>query len=654
MDISVIIVNYNVKHFLEQCLYAVQKASAGLETEIIVIDNNSSDNSINYLRPSFPDTRFIANTENFGFAKACNQGLQLATGKYILFLNPDTIVPEDCFQKCLAFFETHPGAGALGIKMIDGSGRFLKESKRSFPSPLTSLFKLFGLSRLFPHSRLFSSYHLGHLDKNNDHEIDVLAGAFMMIRKEVLKKTGGFDEIFFMYGEDVDLSYRIQKTPCDATGENYKNYYFSGSSIIHFKGESTKRGSMNYVRMFYNAMSIFVRKHYGGNRAGFFNLLIHLGIWIRAVLAGIGRFIRLVGLPLIDAGLIMLSFWTIRKIWGSYVRPEVQYDDRLLWIAIPAFTILYLLTAYYAGLYDRWYKRSELVRSTLIATIVLLACYSLLPEQYRFSRAIILFGAILSFIVIGLLRRILVASKVLAAAKQQEEHASTLIVASSSEYETVLQLMHDAGMKEKVLGRVAVTENDQSAIGYWSKLNLLYKAVPFKEVIFCEGTLSFKNIIEALEQSAGEKKIKIHATGSHSIVGSESKDSLGEYVSRENGLNLADPYNRRIKRLQDLFISFTAIISFPLHFIWVKKPLRFFTNCFGILFGQKTWVGYAADGKNLPDLRPAVLACNGIPKTIKQELSADSLQMIDYWYARDYEPVQDLKLVWKMYRRLGG
>ena len=155
-----------------------------------------------------------------------------------------------------------------------------------------------------------------------------------MIKRSILEKTGGFDETFFMYGEDVDLSYRIQKA-------GYKNYYLPDAPIIHFKGESTRKGSMNYVRMFYNAMSIFVRKHYGANRAGFFSLLIHLGIWIRAVLAGIGRFIRLVGLPLIDACLIMLCFWAIRKIWGSYIRPEVQYDDRLLWIAIPAFTILY-------------------------------------------------------------------------------------------------------------------------------------------------------------------------------------------------------------------------------------------------------------------------------------------------------------------------
>jgi O-antigen biosynthesis protein len=299
----------------------VQKAIAGVQAEVIVIDNNSSDNSIQYLQPLFPSMQFVANKENIGFAKACNQGIKLAQGNYILFLNPDTIVPEDCFTNCISFFESHHDAGALGIKMLDGSGNFLKESKRSFPSPKTSLYKLFGLSKLFPRSKTFSKYHLGNLDENEDHEVDVLAGAFMMVKKEVVDRTGGFDEVFFMYGEDVDLSYRIQKA-------GYKNYYFSGSSIIHFKGESTKKGSLNYVRLFYNAMSVFVGKHYGGGKAGTFGFLIYLAIWFRAAMTAIGNFIRRVGLPLIDAGLILVSFWLMKNTWNEYVKPGTHYGYR--------------------------------------------------------------------------------------------------------------------------------------------------------------------------------------------------------------------------------------------------------------------------------------------------------------------------------------
>ncbi len=617
-----------------------------MEVEIIVVDNNSTDNSIEYLVPKFPGVRFIINKENSGFAKGCNQGLQQATGNYILFLNPDTIVPEDCFRQCISFFQAHPDAGALGIKMLDGSGKFLKESKRAFPSPRTSLYKLFGLAKLFPHSKLFSRYHLGHLDENQNNEVDVLAGAFMMIKKEVLDKIGGFDETFFMYGEDVDLSYRIQKA-------GFKNYYFAGSSIIHFKGESTRKGSMNYVRMFYNAMSIFVRKHYGGSRAGIFNFLIHVAIWFRAGLSALSGFIRKIGLPLIDAGLILVSFWLIKTIWASYVRTETEYENTLLWIAFPAFTLFYLVAAYYAGLYDRWYRWSELIRSTLISSIVLLAGYALLPEQYRFSRGILLFGVLLAFVLISIFRFILIRSGVLNSNKVKVAHTNTLIAGSEKEYEQIIQLLKEAGQHDRVLGRVSVAENDTTALSNWKELQKLSATVPFREIIFCQGTLSFADIIRALQAMPHGLVAKIHTTGSSSIVGSDSKDTSGEAVSKENGYKLALPYNRRLKRLIDGSVSLAGIITFPVQLFIIKKPFHFFGNCFAVLFAQKTWIGYAIKEKNLPPLHTAIIACNGIPVSIKQQLPTESLQMMDYWYARDYELSGDLKLIWKVYRRLG-
>ncbi|HVT84847.1 MAG TPA: glycosyltransferase [Chitinophagaceae bacterium] len=646
MQLSVIIVNYNVKHFLEQCLYSVRSASKRLQAEVIVVDNRSEDNSLTYLQPLFPDVQFLANQENIGFSKACNQGLKLSTGNYVLFLNPDTIVPEDCFVKCIEFFESHPDAGAMGIKMLDGAGRFLKESKRSFPSPSAALYKLFGLSKIFPRSKIFSKYHLGNLDSDQTHEIDVLAGAFMMAKKEVLDKTGGFDETFFMYGEDVDLSYRIQKA-------GYKNYYFAGSSIIHFKGESTRKGSLNYIRMFYNAMSIFVRKQYGGSRARLFNFLIHSAIWFRAVMTAIANFIRQIGLPIVDVGLTLLSFWLVKNVWNKYVRPDVQYDNRLLWIFFPILTVAYLIIAYYAGLYDRYYKRPRLIRSALVATVVLLAGYSLLPEQYRFSRAIVVLGSLLSFVLIALLRWILVKAGVLKSQQQRNEELNTVIVGTPAEYENALHVMKEAGYAERVIGRVSVSENDTTGMSYWKNLKQLYKNIGFSEIIFCIGNLSFREIIEIVPQLPGSVKLKFHTDKSRSIVGSDSKDTSGEALSVENGFVLSDPYHRRMKRLTDVVVALIALITFPIHLFLIKKPFHFFTNCFAVLFGKKTWVGYAQGEKPFPPLRPGVLACNGAPLSEHNELPEESLKKMNYWYAHDYEAINDLRLLWRRYKQLG-
>ena len=272
MKLSVIIVNYNVKYFLEQCLRSVLKASKYVETEIFVVDNNSSDDSVAYLKPLFPEVTFIPNENNPGFSKANNQAIELAKGEYILLLNPDTVVGEDTFSEICRFMDEHPEAGALGVKMIDGYGDFLPESKRGFPSPWNSFCKIFGLSKIFPKSSIFAKYHLRYLDENKIHEVAILAGAFMLLRKSVLNKIGLLDDAFFMYGEDIDLSYRI------ALG-GYKNYYLP-NPIIHYKGESTKK-DIKYVKTFYRAMIIFFNKHYP-NSGKLYAVFIYLAIYIRA------------------------------------------------------------------------------------------------------------------------------------------------------------------------------------------------------------------------------------------------------------------------------------------------------------------------------------------------------------------------------------
>jgi GT2 family glycosyltransferase len=281
---SIIIVSYNVKYFLEQCLYSVKKAIARWSTdnsewgaEVFVVDNNSPDQSLLHISRYFPSVHFISNRENIGFAKANNQALQRATGQYILFLNPDTIIPEDFFTKCQDHMETNQGAGALGVQMIDGSGKFLKESKRGFPTTWVSFCKLSGLTALLPQSKLFAKYYLGHLDKNTNHKVEALSGACMLVRAEALVKTGGFDERFFMYAEDIDLSYRIQQS-------GYTNLYFADVSILHFKGESTKK-DIRYVKLFYMAMVQFVQKHHAGTKGELYTRILKLAIVFRALYA---------------------------------------------------------------------------------------------------------------------------------------------------------------------------------------------------------------------------------------------------------------------------------------------------------------------------------------------------------------------------------
>src|SRR5690606_13995428 len=388
--LSIIIINFNVKYFLEHCLNSVITALNGINGEIIVVDNHSADGSKLYFKNRFPEVHFIWNNENIGFGKANNLALEYATGEYILFLNPDTILPEDCLEKCIFYLQSHQDNGALGIKMLDGAGRFLKESKRSFPYPLTSLYKLMGLAKLFPRSEVFAKYHLGNLDENKNHEVDVLAGAFMMLPQKVLKVVKGFDEDFFMYGEDVDLSYRIQQA-------GFVNHYFAGTSIIHFKGESTKKGSLNYVRMFYKAMSIFVTKHYKNSKADVFNLFIQAAIGLRAAMAAVMRFLKWIGMPVIDMLIIAGSFWFVKSIWSRYIQQEIHYSPNVLLIALPVFTGLFLLTSWLTGLYDGYYKQSRLNKSTLVSILVILSLYSLLPESLRFSRGILLFGSLTAY-----------------------------------------------------------------------------------------------------------------------------------------------------------------------------------------------------------------------------------------------------------------
>ena len=392
MKLSVIIVNYNVKYFLEQCLISVFKSLKGIDGEVFVVDNASADGSCQMVKQRFPRVLLVENKENYGFSYANNQALRLAKGEFVLLLNPDTVVEEHTFSRCITFMRQHPDAGSMSVKMIDGKGKFLPESKRAMPSPMVSFYKIFGLSRLFPRSRIFARYHLGHLDEDETNEIEILPGAFMFIRREALDKAGLLDEAFFMYGEDIDLSYRIMNS-------GYKNYYYPDTTIIHYKGESTKKGSINYVLVFYKAMMIFARKHFSKKNASLYIFLIYIAIYFRAGLSIMKRFFNRLLQPTIDAAIMATGFAIILQFWERYKFSSADvYPDKVVTILAVSYIGVWLVSNWLYGAYDRPQKVFAATKGIALGTLIILAMYALLPNYMRFSRAILLLSAIWSVV----------------------------------------------------------------------------------------------------------------------------------------------------------------------------------------------------------------------------------------------------------------
>lgn len=282
MQLSVIILNYNVRFFLEQCVLSVQKALENIDGEIIVVDNLSTDDSCAMMKTRFPNVKLIENKANLGFPKGNNIGVAEAKGEYLCILNPDTVVAEDTFEKILNFLRlsllksqnADSDLGIVGCKLIDGTGNFLPESKRGVPTPWVAFTKIFGLYKFFPKSSLFNKYYAQHLSENQTGKVDVLVGAFMVMRRDLYLEVGGFDENCFMYSDDIDLSYMVLKS-------GKSNYYFHETSVIHYKGESTVRDG-TYMKRFREAMQFFYKKHFGGSVV--FDVLMRMGAFAFSVL----------------------------------------------------------------------------------------------------------------------------------------------------------------------------------------------------------------------------------------------------------------------------------------------------------------------------------------------------------------------------------
>jgi len=635
MELSIIIVNYNVKHFLEQCLISVYASLKGIDAEIFVVDNASSDDSCTMIKEKFPEVILIENSKNLGFSKANNQAIVRSKGKYVLLLNPDTVVQEDTFSKCIAFMSSKPNAGSLTVKMIDGKGNYLPESKRGFPSPWVSFFKIFGLTALFPKSKLFARYYLGHLDKNQTQEIDVLPGAFMFIKKEALNKAGLLDEQFFMYGEDIDLSYRIAKA-------GYKNYYYPECQIIHYKGESTKKGSLNYVLIFYKAMIIFAKKHFKSNKASTFIVLINIAIYFRAFLSIAKRIIYALWLPILDAAIILLGVFTIIPFWEQIrFQSSGIYPTQYVSLLITFYVATWIFSLWINGAYDRPQKLLASSKGVLSGTVLILAVYSILPNEMRFSRAIILLTGIWTLVSTQIIR--LALSKLNPRSIINNKFTKKIaIVGSANNAKKVQDILSSSGIKYIYAGNFAAIENDTKSEYSIERLEEFVRINNIDEIIFCTQNISLRNIVTSmLFLSSLGKEYKIAPHEGSFIIGSNSIETTGELYTLDIKAIGTQP-SKRNKRLFDLVSSTIIILGTPLLFPFIKKPLKNWINSYKVFMGFKTWIGYSE--KNCSNVLPKIKPCIFPYQPSKVKNSTENIDE-NLYYARNYNISLDIKVL---------
>ncbi len=647
MKLSVIIVNYNVEQFLEQCLNSAVKALEQCSGEIWVVDNNSIDGSVDMVREKFPQVHLIANKDNLGFSKANNQAMRKANGEYVLLLNPDTVVEEDTFRKVVDFMDEHPKAGGLGVKMLDGKGNFLPESKRGLPTPSVAFSKIFGLSRLFPKSKKFGKYHLGYLDKDEIHKVEILSGAFMMMRKTVLDEIGLLDEAFFMYGEDIDLSYRIIKG-------GYDNYYFPKTRIIHYKGESTKKSSVNYVFVFYNAMVIFAKKHFSQKNARLFSALINLAIYFRASMAIASRLIKRSIIPAIDILVFTGVFWLVAYIYQE--QTHITFPKDVFWYAIVSYSFLYSFFYWISGVYDKPFKITKLPLGHLIGSVIILSVYALLDKSFQFSRAFILIGAATTFFAASGLRYIYHLTNIAGYTLFGKAKKRFVIIGESDECERVSGLLHQTQEKIDFVGHVSIRDNQDGFLGTYNQLDQIIDIHGIDELIFCARDVSAQQTIECMSKFDNRGlDFKIAQPETLFLIGSNSIDTSGDlYMLDVNSISSVG--NRRNKRLFDILSALFILPLFPFIMAINKKPLNFFINIFRVLFGKKTWVGYIKnDGLNklqLPKIKQGIITPILSQKSSLSE--SDLTDKINLIYAKDYKLSTDIKALIRDIRYLGN
>ena len=641
MKLSVIIVSYNVKFFLEQCLRSCVKATQNLEAEIIVVDNNSVDESTEMVKEKFPNISLIHNQENLGFSKANNQAILKAKGEFVLLLNPDTLVEEDAFEKAIFFMSERKEVGVVGVQMIDGKGKFLDESKRGIPDFQTSFLKFLGIHKFFPNSQTLNNYYLGNLDKDKRHEVDVLAGAFMLIRKSVLNVVGRLDEQFFMYWEDTDLCMRI-------ADKGYKIYYLGDIKIIHYKGESNKRHTLNFTIGFNKSMLSFVKKHF--SKHPLFLPLIKLAILVKVLIVLVRDFFKTFLLPIIDFFTMYFGILFLTNYWGKNFAPY-DFAETFTNLVLPFYIVVWIISLFFSGAYDKPFRINRVARGVIFGLLII-AAFSNFINVIRFSRVIIIAGGFLVFslfVILRFLYRILSHQDVDIAEKRV---MNLLLLSEKKEFQRAGEIIANSKHNTQLIGYLN-KRGENGALGSFSEINKIIKKHKIDEVVFASFDIRFKDIIKWLISLSGTSlNFKILPEKSYFLIGSNSRETLGDYYSPDSNWELSKTSNKRNKRVLDFILSFLFLIFSPILMWFSNSPTLFLKNMIGILRAEKTFVGFNKKYEShFPNIRKGILFPTSCIK--QEDLDSKEIRNINMRYAKDYSARNDVYIILKCINQLG-
>lgn len=644
-QLSVIIVNYNVQYFLEVCLHSVLRACAGFDAEVIVVDNNSTDGSCAMVRREFPEVLLIENKDNAGFSRANNQAVAIASGRYLLFLNPDTVMPEDFFRKTIPYLEAHPEVGSLGPRLIDGKGSFAPDAKKSFPTLSVALFKTTGLNRIFSRSAYINKYYAVHIGERETAPVEVLSGCCMMVRSSLFPAIGpAFDEAYFMYCEDVDLSFRIRQA-------GYRNIYYPEATLVHYKGESTRKASLSYIRIFNEALSTFVRKHYTKANAALFILLINVGIALRAVWSFVKVIFRFLKTPIFDALLLWSVLVLMNNVWVEGVKHLKPIAPMTLYATFPVYILLWTLSIYLNGGYDQPYRPLRVLRGMMVGTIIILAYFGILSAEFRYSRAVILFTGALGALGIVALRELLDWLGIARVVRYNRVPKRAVIVATEEHYRDTAAILEQVHYAPDIVGRISPDEGTRGSLGQLADMKPLLHALSINEVVFCVNGLSYETILQQMQHCGEAFDYKIHLPGSKSFVGSNSSSSSGDLYTSDKRYNIATFISLRNKRVFDIISALCLLLLSPLLLFVIGEKGGLYGNIFSVLSGRKTWFGYPAGIGELPGIKASVLPPYALQKGYEPELAVQALAAREY--AEHYVVGIDFSLLLKNLKFVG-